>query len=111
MAWYLVKARIRPHCMDELEERLQAKAFIDMKPFGRALTRSLENARVAGPDVAIWEEEDYCSPPLAQEREAVLDEYFEDLRVEEVDEGAGWSRIRDLPRLFPDVTADRTAEG
>ena len=39
--------------------------------------------------VAVWEEEDYCDPPLAQEREAVLDDYFGDLRVEAVKEGGG----------------------
>jgi hypothetical protein len=30
----------------------------------------------------IWSEEDYCSPPLAMEREAVLDRYFTDIKVE-----------------------------
>jgi len=41
------------------------------------------------------------SPPLAQEREAVLDDYFGDLRVEPVREGDGWEKIAALPRLFP----------
>jgi hypothetical protein len=27
-------------------------------------------------------EEDYCSPPLAQQRAAVLDTYFDDITVE-----------------------------
>jgi hypothetical protein len=26
-------------------------------------------------------EEDYCSPPLAMERESVLDQYFNDIEV------------------------------
>jgi hypothetical protein len=51
---------------------------------------------------AVWEEEDYCSPPLAQEREAVLDAYFDQIEVEEVDEGQGWERIESLPSLFKD---------
>lgn len=51
--------------------------------------------------VAVWEEEDYCTPPLAQERAAVLDRYFDDLAVESVRPGAGWERIEELPRLFP----------
>ena len=50
--------------------------------------------------VAVWEEEDYCRPPLVQEREAVLDTYFRDLRAEPVEEGSGWDMIEDLPRLF-----------
>ncbi|MBV8830978.1 MAG: hypothetical protein JO108_17290, partial [Acidobacteriaceae bacterium] len=48
---------------------------------------------------AVWEEEDYCSPPLAQERAAVLDAYFEKIKVEQVNEGEGWKRIRALPKL------------
>jgi hypothetical protein len=54
--------------------------------------------------MAVWEEEDYCRPPLAQEREAMLDTYFRDLRVEPVQEGDGWEKIEDLPRLFPEFT-------
>jgi len=49
----------------------------------------------------VWEEEDYCRPPLAQERAAVLDRYFEALAVEAVAEGTGWQRIAELPPLFP----------
>jgi hypothetical protein len=46
----------------------------------------------------MWEEEGYCSPPLAQERAAALDEL-----VAPVKEGAGWEEIQQLPRLFPDL--------
>jgi hypothetical protein len=46
-----------------------------MRPFGQALQYSLENARIdtENRDYALWIEEDYCSPPLAMEREGVLD--------------------------------------
>jgi hypothetical protein len=71
-----------------------------MRPFGRALSRALNGARRADHSTAVWEEEDYCSPPLAQEREAVLDDYFEGIEVEEVEEGQGWERIESLPSLF-----------
>ena len=49
----------------------------------------------------MWEEEDYCRPPLAQERAAVLDRYFEQISVEAVERDGGWKRIADLPALFP----------
>ena len=51
---------------------------------------------------AVWVEEDYCSPPLAMERDAVLDDYFTDVRVvhDDVDETVGWERIDDLPSLW-----------
>ncbi|HSD92313.1 MAG TPA: hypothetical protein VLB11_04735 [Methyloceanibacter sp.] len=105
MAFYLVSAVPRHDLMRELAERLARDDFVKMKPFGRALTYGLRNARVRSDGVAVWEEEDYCSPPLAQEREAVLDAYFGNLRVETVNEGGGWDRIEDLPRLFPKFEA------
>lgn len=50
---------------------------------------------------AVWEEEDYCTPRLREERAAALDACFDDIRVEAVARGEGWRRIADLPRLFP----------
>jgi hypothetical protein len=99
MAHYLVRARARPDKLDELAERLAADAFVDLEPFGRALTKGLRGARVEG-DGVIWEEEDYCAPPLAEERAAVLDAYFDGIAVERVIEGEGWRRIASLPHLF-----------
>jgi hypothetical protein len=62
----------------------------------------LENARIDKEDgYALWVEEDYCSPPLAMERESVLDRYFNDIVVERIElEEEGWSRINDKPRLW-----------
>ncbi len=101
MAFYLVRARLRMKRAAELRARLAREEFRALRPFGPALTASLENARwdpEAGE--AVWEEEDYCSPPLAMERAAVLDHYFEDLRVERVSAGEGWRRIAGLPSLW-----------
>lgn len=57
-----------------------------MRPFGKSLQYSLENARIDTEDsnFALWVEEDYCLPPLAMEREAVLNQYFNDIIVEQV---------------------------
>jgi hypothetical protein len=100
MASYLVRARAKPHKLGELADRLAADAFSGLEPFGRALTRGLREARVEG-DRAVWEEEDYCAPPLAEERAAVLDTYFDEIAVEPVAVGQGWRRIEALPHLFP----------
>jgi hypothetical protein len=102
MAHYLVRAQAKPEKLGELAERLSADAFIDLEPFGRALTKGLRGARVEGHGT-VWEEEDYCAPPLAEERAAVLDAYFDDITVEPVAKGDGWRRIEALPRLFPDL--------
>ena len=101
MAFYLVRARMRMERAAALRARLERGEFRTLRPFGLALTASLENARW-DPETgeAVWEEEDYCSPPLAMERAAVLDHYFEALRVERVSQGEGWRRIADLPSLW-----------
>lgn len=101
MAYYLVRAKPKQSLLGELEESLKQNAFLNLRPFGRALTSGLRNARVETDGIALWEEEDYCSPPLKEERAAVLDKYFEDIEVEKVKLGEGWKKISDLPRLFP----------
>ena len=72
------------------------------------LTKSLNNARI-DPDSgeAVWVEEDYCTPPLAMERE-VLDEYFTDLEVveENVIESEGWERIDAYPSLWDEMAGE-----
>src|SRR5947209_18675713 len=99
MAHYLVRAKPKLERLAALRRQLDENAFIDLRPFGKALTHSLTNARLQSDGTAIWEEEDYCSPPLAQERAAVLDGYFDDITVERVNAGAGWKRIESLPKL------------
>jgi hypothetical protein len=104
MALYMVKARPIKELLENLEKDLSSGKILKMRPFGRALQYSLENARVddnENQDYAIWVEEDYCSPPLAMEREGVLDRYFNDIEVSCVEsEEEGWDMIKDKPRLW-----------
>jgi len=99
MAYYLVRAKPKAERLGELQERLQKDSFVGLRPFGNALTHSLKEARTQPDGIAIWEEEDYCSPPLAEERAAVLDKYFDEISVEPVGAGEGWKRIEALPKL------------
>ena len=101
MAFYLVQAKPKNSNLLELEDLLKKRAFEDLQPFGKALGYSLNNARKDEDNRAIWEEKDYCSPPLAEERKAVLDTYFEDITVKEIKQGKGWKEINKLPKLFP----------
>ena len=72
-----------------------------MRPFGGSLDHGLRNAKVRQDGFAVWEEEDYCVPPLAQERAAVLDDYFDHLTVEDIgDPGQGWMKITGLPSFW-----------
>ena len=100
MAYYLVKAKFHNDLLTELRSRLDSGEIEKMQPFGRALQYSLENARLDPGGWAVWEEEDYCSPPLAQERAAVLDTYFTDLNVERLQKGEGWKQIESLPDFW-----------
>jgi hypothetical protein len=100
MAYYLVKARARANQLAELKARLDRDEFLAMRPFGLALTYSLQHARLDPQGWAVWEEEDYCQPPLAMDRAAVLDTYFTDLSVEKVQQNAGWQQIDPLPSLW-----------
>lgn len=99
MAHYLVTAKPATD-LDDLKARLDSGEVREMRPFGKTLDRALKNARLREDGVAVWEEEDYCSPPLAMEREAVLDHYFSDLGVERVAKGEGWQHIENLPNFW-----------
>ena len=100
----MVKARPRKELLENLHKDLSSGKISKMRPFGRALQYSLENARIddnENPDYAIWVEEDYCSPPLAMERESVLDQYFNDIAVSRVEsEEEGWNMIKEKPSLW-----------
>lgn len=100
MAYYLVRAKADDRLMKDLRVRLDSGEIGKMRPFGQALEFSLNNARIDPLGWAVWEEEDYCSPPLAQERAAVLDSYFSNLRTEPVNEGQGWQNIQHLPDFW-----------
>ena len=103
MAFYLVRAKPKKERLKTLKEELISGKISRMQPFGQALQYSLENARVdtENSDYAIWIEEDYCSPPLAMERESVLDRYFNDISVQHVQsEEKAWVSISDKPRLW-----------
>ncbi len=103
MAYYLVRADAQDSLMAELRARLDSGEIGQMRPFGRALYHSLMNARIDPQGRAVWEEEDYCSPPLAQERAAVLDTYFRDLSTEPVTQGKGWEAIGHLPKFWGEI--------
>ena len=109
MAYYLVRTRPRTERLTELWARLESGEIKEMQPFGRALDDSLRRARLDRDGSAVWEEEDYCSPPLAQERAAVLDEYFDDLEVDRVPHGEGWTAIAALPSLWETTAQNKSA--
>jgi hypothetical protein len=69
MAHYLVSAVPRTDRLDELRARLTRNEFRALQPFGRALTKSLRDARLREDGLAVWEEEDVGRPPDHQRRQ------------------------------------------
>ena len=101
MVFWLVTAKPRAERLGELRRRLDSREISRMRPFGRSLENGLVNAKLREDGSALWEEEDYCVPPLAQERAAVLDYYFDNLTVEDIgDPGRGWKKLTNLPSLW-----------
>jgi hypothetical protein len=100
MAHYRVTARPYPETLEELKKRIRNREFVVLQPFGKSLNYSLENARVEEGGDWVWEELDYCSPPLKQERAQVLDHYFKIIEVIPVEKGEGWKSIQELPNAL-----------
>jgi len=100
MAYYLVTAKPKKELLGELKDSLNKDLFYKLKTFGHALTLSLKDARVNEDGSAIWEEEGYCITPLKEERENVLDRFFDDIKVLRVSKDEGWEKIKNLPKLF-----------
>jgi hypothetical protein len=103
MAHYLVQAYPDHDTLPDLREQLLAHEIEELDPFGPHLQDCLERARLdPRTGKAVWEEEDHCSPPLAMEKEAVLDDHFDEIEVEEIEPGEGWDAIENLPSLWWD---------
>src|SRR3989442_12866008 len=101
MVFWLVTAKPRVERLGELRRRLDSREISRMRPFGRSLENGLVNARLREDGSALWEEKDYCVPPLAQERAVVIDHYVDNLTVEEIgDPGQGWEKLTGLPSLW-----------
>jgi hypothetical protein len=102
MTIYIVRAKSKKNLMEDLHKRLESGQISQLKPFGKAIQYGLQNAKIDDNDgYAYWVEEDYCSPPLVMEREAVLDKYFNEISVEKVEEPQrGWQKLRDKPLLW-----------
>lgn len=97
MPYYLITAKPYDDTVEELKQRVKKREFMLLQPFGEALTYGLENAKLDELGNWRWEELDYCSPPLKEERAQVLDYYFKILEVLPVDKNSGWQQIAHHP--------------
>lgn len=104
VTFYQVKARPKSNLID-LRYDLSHGNIRSLIPFGASLQYSLENAKLdEDNNHAVWIEEDYCNPPIAMERKAVLDKYFDNIRVQTViSKEEGWSKIQHKRSLWADL--------
>ncbi len=108
MALYIVRARPK-NDLSGLRKELNSGEISRLGPFGKTLQYGLDNAKF-DPEIgyALWIEEDYCTPPLAMERESVLDRYFDDITVHLIaSEKEGQDRIANISGLWTRVEADK----
>ena len=101
MTLYIVRAKPK-NDLSGLRKELESGKISKLRPFGDSLHHGLQNARFdTSNNYVMWVEEDYCSPPLAMERESVLDRYFEDITVERVSsQKDGWKSLDYMPMLW-----------
>lgn len=99
MPHYLVRATPKRGGLAKLQDRVDSGEIAKIRPFGKALSNALSDARQDGEGRAVWEQLDFGTPPLAEERK-VLDEFFSAIDTEEVREMEGWRSIGSFPRLF-----------
>ena len=83
---YHVQARFKPETAAQLLTKLTDGTVANQRPDGPELIASMNRAVVNTEGRVEWSELCYCNPPLAHERETVLDLHFEDIRTEPTDE-------------------------
>lgn len=102
MAVYLVKAKPKLTLMGDLKMKLKQGEIYRLQPFGNDLELSLKNAKLSEEGYVYWVEEENQSSHLETERKAVLDQYFTDIEIVEVNglPQSSWERLKDIPPLW-----------
>ncbi len=83
MTLYIVRAKPK-NDLSKLRKELDVGKISKLRPFKETLHHGLKNSRFDSITGYVMWVEDYCSPPLAMERESALDRYFDDITVERV---------------------------
>lgn len=81
---YRVRARLKPGTEAALLRKLNDGTVVAQQPDGKEIVASMARAVVTADGYVEWSETCYCSPPLAHERETVLDHHFEVIETEKI---------------------------
>ncbi len=82
---YKVKARFKEDSASEYCRKLLDGTIASQKPDGPEMVESMNRAVVKESGEIEWSEQCYCNPPLAHERQTVLDHHFYDISTEVID--------------------------
>ena len=83
---YRVTARFRADTAAELRRRLDDGSIAVQQPDGQEIVDSLHRAVVTDSGDVQWSEMCFCDPPLAHERATILDQYFDDIATETIED-------------------------
>ena len=81
---YKVCAQLRPGTEAALLQKLTDGTVASQRPDGPEIVASMERAVLTGDGHVEWSETCYCNPPLAHERETVLDHHFDDISTQQI---------------------------
>ena len=83
---YRVRARFRKDTAAAFLKKLTDGTVQQQTPDGPEIVASMNRAVLNGAGEIEWSEQCFCSTPLAHERVTVLDQHFEDLSTELIDD-------------------------
>lgn len=83
--FYYVTAQLRTEMAGDLRRALLDDTIRNQKPDGQEIVDSLMRAVVTTDGAVEWSEVCYCEPPLAHERQTVLDRFFDEISTRPVD--------------------------
>lgn len=82
---YKVTGRLKKQSAGEFRRKLLDGTIGEQKPDGREIVAAMNRAVVTATGDIQWSETCYCDPPLAHERQTVLDHHFENISTEVID--------------------------
>ncbi len=82
---YKVTARFREASAAEFSRKLLDGTIANQKPDGPEIVDSMNRAVLKESGEIEWSELCYCNPPLAHERQTILDDYFDDISTEVIE--------------------------
>ena len=83
---YRVTARLRSDAASELRRRLDDGSIAAQQPDGQEIVDSLHRAVITPDGTVQWSEMCFCSPPLAHERSTILDQFFDGITTEAIED-------------------------